>query len=119
MVPPDKKNFANQLSFTGHAVTDRALSAPFPRHENQAKGAQALHPMGQAAGQNLALPEFTREINHLSGMMAEGEDSSSNSLISPGESSRTPAHFQAFPRMRSFTQFANASGQPRSCGHFT
>lgn len=51
--------------------------------------------------------------------LAEGEDSSSNSLISQGESSTTPAHSQAFPRMRSFTQFANASGQPRSCGHFT
>ena len=80
MVPPDKKNFANQLSFTGHAVTDRALSAPYPRHQNQAKGAQALHPMGQAAGQNLALPEFTREINHLSGMMAEGMGLTSNLL---------------------------------------
>lgn len=52
-------------------------------------------------------------------VMAEGKDSSSNSLISHGESPTTPARSQAFPRMRSFTQFANASGRQPSCGHFT
>lgn len=44
--------------------------------------------------------------------LAERGDSSSGSLKSRGESPTTPARSKAFPRMRNFTQFANASGQP-------
>lgn len=43
--------------------------------------------------------------------MAEGEDASSNSLISHGESATTPAHSQAFPRMRSLTLFKTMAGR--------
>jgi len=46
----------------------------------------------------------------LRGQVAEGEDSSANSLISHGESLKTPAHSFAFRRMRSLTLFEKMAG---------